>query len=64
MYLFKIHECICIAIAHFTMNSSNRTIFVRSVGHAEVLLLVSKTKLAVSFSKAYINAFSKSALQL
>ena len=52
--------------AHFTMNSSNRTIFIRSVGHAKVpsgVLLVSKTKLAVSFSKASINSFSKSALQ-
>ena len=41
------------------MNSSNRTIVVRSIGQAEVLLLVSETKLVVSVSKAHISIFSK-----
>ena len=61
-YIFTIAIYVCM-YTHFTINSSSNTIFVRSVGQAEVLLLVSMTKLAVSFSKTYINSFRKSASQ-
>ena len=47
--------------AHFTMNSSNRTIVIRSLGHAEELSslsLVSNTSSAVSSSKAVISSFT------
>ena len=46
---------------HFTINSSNRTIVIKSLGHAEELSslsLVSNTSSAVSSSKAAVNSFT------
>ena len=48
------------------MNSSNKTLNIKFLGHAEdlfLLLLVSKTKSVVSRSKVFVNSSKSSASQ-